>query len=44
MATSTMTTCKPKRIGRYGSGHSDISTQSKKFVRQLMCKKHECNR
>ncbi len=34
-------TCKPKRIGRYGSGRNDISIQTKTLARQAMRKKHD---
>lgn len=34
-------TCKPKRIGRYGSGRNDISIQAKTLARQAMRKKHD---
>lgn len=34
---------KPKRIGRYRSGRSDVSSQAKKLTQQLLRKKYESN-
>ncbi len=33
----------PKRIGRYRSGRSDVSSQAKKLTQQLLRKKYESN-